>query len=183
MALLYTHTHPNNDEKVPSMRRYHRWPLLTATLIASTASTLAMAAPPNDAQVRQFLQVSGIMDSHKLLAQQAGGQLLKVELDKMRDGKKLSVLQQAKLIPFINKANTKLYQATAPEKFEPLLIKVYADIFDADEIKTMTVFYQSSAGKKMMKSSPEIFSKTSNGINTLVQPLVSKVKCNGLRSF
>jgi|GEM_PF-556038 len=140
-----------------SLRHSYRSLLLAISFAAALCTgTTALAAPPSEAQVRQLLQVTRVKEKTKIDDIQR--LLPSFVVQNMREYFAAEIFfsdeERARIDAVLKKFNVVFSQAITWEKVEPILIKQYADTFDANDVQAILQFYQSPAGQKITTKTP-----------------------------
>ncbi len=162
--------------------------LVTAThLAAQTAAPAAapVAAPVSTVSAEQKAAVAALLDAMNFKQQMAQMSKMMVQsmpqmLDQLttKMSSSLSPEQQANAREVAKKSMTTsmdkvgdIYSDPAVVSgMEDIMARAYGKLFTVAEIKSMTAFYKSDAGKKMLNSMPQLMQQTMPEIMGLIAP-------------
>ncbi len=91
-------------------------------------------------------------------------------------GKDLSEQDKAEMSEFMRSANAKVQQRLSWDKLEPLLRKVYTQLFTRQEVDAMIAFYGSAEGQSILKKSPQIMALTMQEMQPIMQEMMADLK-------
>lgn len=145
--------------------------LLKTALIGSLClfSHFSYAAPATEQQVQQLLKVMNLDQLMQNTIQQ-----IRPQLDQQAYYAIQSVVGREKLSPqeqvIANELADKLYQQSLKtvswEQMQPIYLKIYKDVYDANEVQAQIDFYSSSAGQSILKKAPLVTQESLKIINS-----------------
>lgn len=91
-------------------------------------------------------------------------------------GKDVSDEQRARMQAVLEKTNGIVQQELSWAALEPVIRKVYAEVFSKDEVTAMTAFYSSPEGASILKKSPRAMALTMQEMQPLMMTTMEKVK-------
>lgn len=154
--------------------------ILTPLLLISTCFTanFTYAAPASDQKIQQLLEV---MNLDKLL--QETMQQIRPQLDQQSYQIVKMTVKKEQLTPqeqiVANELSDKLYAQSKSfvswDKMKPLYLKIYKEVYDADEIQAQIDFYSSPVGRSILNKSPQVAQATMKIVNT---QLMSSMETN-----
>ena len=158
---------------------------LALALAASFASTPALAADPapavvpateqaSDADIDRLLEVmdaKSMMDG--MLRQVVASQQAMVE---EAFGNDLPDAERARMQDVMSKTNAITLKHMSWTALEPVLRKVYAQVFDKHEVGAMIAFYSSPEGASILKKSPQVLAATMQEIQPIAREAMVEVK-------
>ena len=139
------------------------------------ACATAMAAPADDASVRELLEV---MQSKKLLDGMRGQ--LEANMDavtqKTLNGKVPSGKQQRALDTMKSKMMAEWQNELAWEKLEPVYVQMYRDTFTSDEINGLVAFYKTPAGQALINKMPVLMTNIMASLQTMLASMMPRMQ-------
>lgn len=137
--------------------------------VSTTASTQASSA-----DVDRLLQV---MDMQNMMAGMMK-QMSDVQRTMVTDsfGSDTSDAQRARMQAVLEKTNAIVQQELSWTALEPVIRKVYAQVFSKQEVTAMIAFYSSPEGASILKKSPQAMTLTMQEMQPLMMEAVDKVK-------
>lgn len=120
-------------------------------------SQLIFAAPASDQQIQQLLKIMNLDQLVPNIIQQ-----IRPQLDQQAYYTIQSAVGHEKLSPqeqvIANELADKLYQQSLEsvswEQMQPIYLKIYKDVYDANEVQAQIDFYSSTAGQSILKKTP-----------------------------
>lgn len=168
-----------------------RYVLVTVMLCASatafahtSAKTLIVVAPEQKEAVKELLDA---MNFKKMMSQMAGAMAVNMPqmVDQMVAASDISmtVEQKAEVRKLAAKSGETMTKSMIDlyndpqivQGMEDIMARAYGSNFAVDEIKAMTAFYSSSAGKKMLATQPQIMQQSMPEIMALMAPRMKEV--------
>ena len=168
-----------------------RYVLVTVMLCASatafaqtSATTLIAVAPEQKEAVKELLDA---MNFKKMMSQMAGA--MAVNMPQMVDqmvaasDTSMTVEQKAEVRKLAAKSGETMTKSMIDlyndpqivQGMEDIMARAYGSNFAVDEIKAMTAFYSSLAGKKMLATQPQITQQSMPEIMALMAPRMKEV--------
>jgi len=168
-----------------------RYVLVTVMLCASatafahtSATTLIVVAPEQKEAVKELLDA---MNFKKMMSQMAGA--MAVNMPQMVDqmvaasDTSMTVEQKAEVRKLAAKSGETMTKSMIDlyndpqivQGMEDIMARAYGSNFAVDEIKAMTAFYSSLAGKKMLATQPQITQQSMPEIMALMAPRMKEV--------
>ena len=159
--------------------------ILVLALAASFASAPAFAedaAPTavpsaeraSDADIDRLLQAmdaKSMMD--KVMQQMSTSQQAMVE---EAFGKDMSGADRARAHRLFAKTNAILLKHMSWTELEPVLRKVYGQVFDKQEVDAMIAFYSTPEGASILKKTPQVLAITMQEIQPIIRATMAEVK-------
>ena len=84
--------------------------------------------------------------------------------------------EQKILNKFSANANKIIGNAMTMERFKPLYLKHYGQVFTQEEVDGMNAFYQSSAGKAMITKMPQLTQSLMDATPELLAPMNDQIR-------
>ncbi len=168
-----------------------RYVLVTVMLCASatafaqtSATTIIVVAPEQKAAVKELLDA---MNFKKMMSQMAGA--MAVNMPQMVDqmvavsDTSMTVEQKAEVSKLAAKSGETMTKSMIDlyndpqivQGMEDIMARAYGSNFAVDEIKALTAFYSSPAGKKMLATQPQIMQQSMPEIMALMAPRMKEV--------
>lgn len=126
-----------------------------APLALACASLSVYAAPPSQQSIEKLLsltQAEKMVDSMKAQLDTP----IKLTMKNAMRGRTPKPEEQKVLDNFSAKASKIIGNNLTMERFKPLYLKLYAQVFSQEEVDAMNAFYQSPAGKAMVEKMPQL---------------------------
>lgn len=146
-------------------------------LLAALAlfSGLALAAEPTDADIDKLLQASRAQSMLAAIIPQMES-MQRQQFDQMMAGKQLTTEQRAEADRLLTRTNQIMRQALAWEEMRPLYIDVYKKTFTRDDVRAITKFYESPAGRSLLDKTPALMSNLMGAIQQKMAPLMEQLQ-------
>ncbi|ENV91449.1 hypothetical protein F938_03443 [Acinetobacter bereziniae LMG 1003 = CIP 70.12] len=132
-------------------------------------ANFAFAAQASDQQVQQLLKVMNIdqllqetMQQIRPQLDQQAYQIIKMSVNK----EQLSPQEQIVANELADKMYAQSQKTVSWEQIKPLYLKIYKDVFNAEEVQAQIDFYSSAVGQSILKKSPQIAQETMKMMNT-----------------
>jgi hypothetical protein len=148
--------------------------LLLAACLALSALTAA-AAPPSDADIERLLTASraqGMLDA--VLPQMEAMQ--RQQFEQITAGKDLGAEQKAEIERMHVRTSDILRRSLSWQEMRPLYIDVYKKTFTREDVRAMTKFYESPAGKSLLDKTPALMQNLMGAVQQKVLPLLEQLK-------
>lgn len=159
--------------------------LVFAAFIAAFAAG-AHAAPPSEAAIRELMDVTNARANMAASLQnmsKAVPQLLRMRADAALRNPKLTEEQRKaetasleRRLPMISAALQK--EMTDPKLVDELykqVVPLYASHFTAEDVKALTAFYRSPAGKKSLEVMPQLVGESAQAAQKLMQERAKRI--------
>ncbi|MET0288051.1 MAG: DUF2059 domain-containing protein [Pseudoxanthomonas sp.] len=136
---------------------------------------LAAEKPPTPEQIERLLQASR---AESMLASTIPQmeQLQHQQFEQMTQGKNLSPEQRAEVERIQGRTTDIVRQALSWQEMKPLYVQVYSQTFSADDVKAMTKFYESDAGRHMLDKTPLLMQNLMGAIQARMIPLLQALE-------
>lgn len=159
--------------------------IVLAAVLAVASS--AQAAPPSEAAVRELMEVTnaraGMAASMQNMSK-ALPQVLRMRADAVvRNNPKLNDDQRKAELANVERRMPAITAALQQELNDPKLVDdlmkevmpLYARHFSADDVKALTAFYRSPAGKKSLEVMPQLIGESGQAAQKLVQERAKRI--------
>ena len=159
--------------------------LVFAAFIAAFAAG-AHAAPPSEAAIRELMDVTNARANMAASLQNMSKvvpQLLRMRADAALRNPKLTEEQRKaetasleRRLPMISAALQK--EMTDPKLVDELykqVVPLYASHFTAEDVKALTAFYRSPAGKKSLEVMPQLVGESAQAAQKLMQERAKRI--------
>ena len=145
----------------------------TPALAANAAPTTA-TTPASSADIDRLLQV---MDMQTMMAGMMK-QMAEAQRALVVDAfdKDASDEQRTRMQAVLDKTNAIVQQELSWTALEPVIRKVYGEVFSKEEVTAMTAFYSSPEGASILKKSPQAMARTMQEMQPLMTATMEKVK-------
>ncbi|MDI1252431.1 DUF2059 domain-containing protein [Thermomonas sp.] len=144
-------------------------PALADNPVTTTASTQASSA-----DIDRLLQVMDMQTMMAGMMKQMSDAQRTMVVDSF--GKDASDDQRTRMQAVLDKTNTIVQQELSWRTLEPVMRKVYAQVFSKAEVTAMITFYSSPEGASILKKSPQIMGLTMHEMQPLMVSTMEKVK-------
>lgn len=132
-------------------------------------ANFAFAAQASDQQVQQLLKVMNIdqllqetMQQIRPQLDQQAYQIIKMSVNK----EQLTPQEQIVANELADKMYAQSQKTVSWEQIKPLYLKIYKEVFNAEEVQAQIDFYSSAVGQSILKKSPQIAQETMKMMNT-----------------
>jgi len=146
----------------------------TAFAADATAAPAPVSTQATDADVDRLLKaldMQSMMDG--MLKQMSASQQAMV-VDAF--GKDLSDAERARMQDLLEKTNALTLRHLSWEALEPVIRKVYAQVFSKQEVDAMIAFYSSPEGASILKKAPQAMALSMQEMQPLVRDTMAEVK-------
>jgi hypothetical protein len=141
---------------------------------AAAPSVVPAAERASDADIDRLLQVmdaKSMMD--KVMRQVSASQQAMVE-DAF--GKDVSDADRARVRGMVARTNAIMLKHMSWADLEPVLRKVYSQVFDKREVDAMIAFYSSREGASILKKTPQVLATSMQEIQPIIRAAMVEVK-------
>lgn len=154
-----------------AVRSHARVLLLLALALAGPA----FAAEPTDADIDRLLTASraesllaGVVPQMEAVQQQ--------EFDKHFAGKEMTDEQKAEVARIQAKTQDIVRRALSWEEMRPVYLDVYKKTYTRDDVRAITKFYESAAGKRMLDKSPALMQNIMAAVQQKMVPMLEELQ-------
>ncbi|WP_334179060.1 DUF2059 domain-containing protein [Pseudoxanthomonas sp.] len=154
-----------------AVRSHARVLLLLALALAGPA----FAAEPTDADIDRLLTASraesllaGVVPQMEAVQQQ--------EFDKHFAGKEMTDEQKAEVARIQAKTQDIVRKALSWEEMRPVYLDVYKKTYTRDDVRAITKFYESAAGKRMLDKSPALMQNIMAAVQQKMVPMLEELQ-------
>jgi hypothetical protein len=148
--------------------------MAAAVVLAAGATATAGDSKPSDESLRRLLAAT---EAHKLLdavtAQMEG--TMKGFMRQAFEGKDLSPEQQRSVDGIQTKMGAAVREQMTWEALEPMYLRIYRDSFTQEEVDGMIAFYESPAGRAVVRKLPLVMQNTMAEMQKLMRPVMEKL--------
>ncbi|MDQ9820350.1 DUF2059 domain-containing protein [Acinetobacter bereziniae] len=142
-------------------------------------ANFAFAAQASDQQAQQLLKVMNIdqllqetMQQIRPQLDQQAYQIIKMSVNK----EQLSPQEQIVANELADKMYAQSQKTVSWEQIKPLYLKIYKDVFNAEEVQAQIDFYSSAVGQSILKKSPQIAQETMKMMNTQLSNILQNTE-------
>ena len=142
--------------------------------LALLASAPVFAAEPTDADIDRLLKASraesllaGVVPQMEAVQQQ--------EFDKHFAGKEMTEEQKAEVARIQAKTNEIVRKALSWEQMRPVYLEVYKKTYTRDDVRAITKFYESPAGKRMLDKNPALMQNIMSAVQQKMVPMLEEL--------
>ena len=148
--------------------------LLAAVLLALCTAT-ALAAPPSDADIERLLKASRAQ-SMLIAIQPQMEEMQRQQFQQITAGKQLTAEQKAE-VDRIQARTTEIVRKTLSwEEMRPLYLDVYKKTFTSQDVKAITKFYESQAGRSLLDKTPALMQNLMGAIQQKIIPMMEELQ-------
>jgi uncharacterized protein len=148
--------------------------VLVVAVLCVGAAASAADSKPSDESLRRLLAAT---EAHKLLdavtAQMEG--TMKGFMRQAFEGKDLSAEQQRSVDGIQTKMAAAVREQMTWETLEPMYLRIYRDSFTQEEVDGMIAFYESPAGRAVVRKLPLVMQNTMAEMQKLMRPVMEKL--------
>lgn len=155
-------------------------PRLIAFACLALSAASAFAAPPSDADIDRLLKASRAEDMLNAILPQMET-MQRQQFEQLTAGKELSAEQKAEAERVQAHSNEVMRKALAWEQMRPLYVEVYKQTFTSDDIKAISRFYESKAGRTLLDKTPVLMQNLMAAIQQKMVPVLEELR-TGLKS-
>ncbi len=149
--------------------------LATIMLTFSLSSSLAVAAQPSEASVRQLLEVTNASSLIGSMHQQVEGQIER-QVQMAFRGQQPNEQQRQAIEKLRKDVNQLLTSEVTWAKVEPVSIRIYQETLTQQEVDAMLEFYDTPAGQAMIHKMPQVVGKTLQQVQEQMRSLGPKMQ-------
>lgn len=152
-----------------------RWQQALAAPLLLLLSGAGMAAPPSDAEVDRLLKASraqGMLDS--VLPQMEA--LQQQQFQQFTSDRGLTPAQRSDAARIQARTTQIMRESLSWEQMRPLYIEAYRRTFTSQDVKALTRFYESPAGKSMLDKTPVLMQNLTLAMQQKVKPMLEELK-------
>ncbi|QNU14888.1 DUF2059 domain-containing protein [Thermomonas sp. XSG] len=143
-------------------------------VLAQTAAHAPVAESASAADVDRLLQAMDMKTMMAGMMQQMQGAQEKMLADAF--GADLDEAKRARMQEAMATSSTIIQKHLSWEALEPVVRKVYMQVFSKREVQAMTAFYASPEGASILKKSPQAMGLTMQEIQPAMQAAMQEVK-------
>ena len=144
---------------------------LTALLLVSIPFGAA-AAPPSDAQIDRLLEAMRTRETLQTMLPRMEAQ----HRDLVQQLGELNAQQRASVESKAAASFSRMREALAWERLQPLYRDLYRETFSAEEIDAMIAFYGSPAGQSARGKMPALAQRTDAELRKRLQPMLQELQ-------
>lgn len=165
------------------MRRIVLALVLAVAAPFASVPVFAADAPPapapvstqaSDADVGRLLEVMGMQSMMDDMLKQMSASQEAMVVDAF--GKDLSDAERGRMQDVLAKANALTLKHLSWAALEPIMRKVYAQVFSKQEVDAMVAFYSSPEGSSILKKAPQAMALSMQEMQPLVRDTMAEVK-------
>lgn len=153
-------------------RRFSR---VFLVVVALACAGTAFADEPTDADIDRLLKASraesllaGVVPQMEAVQQQ--------EFDKHFAGKEMTEEQKAEVARIQAKTQEIVRKALSWEQMRPVYLDVYKKTYTRDDVRAITKFYESAAGKRMLDKNPALMQNIMSAVQQKMVPMLEELQ-------
>lgn len=138
-------------------------------------SGLALAAQPTDADIDKLLQASRAQSMLAAIIPQMET-MQRQQFNQMMAGKEMTPEQRAEADRLLARTNEIMRKALSWEEMRPLYLDVYKKTFTREDVRAITKFYESPAGRSLLDKTPALMTNLMGAIQLKMAPLMEQLQ-------
>lgn len=138
-------------------------------------ATIAVAAPPSDAELDRLLKASRAESMLSAILPQME-EMQRQQFEQITSGKDLSAEQKAEVERIQSRTNEIVRKTLAWDQMRPLYIEVYKQTFTSEDVRAMAKFYESPAGKNLLDKTPALMQNLMGAIQKKIVPMMEELQ-------
>lgn len=135
----------------------------------------AWAAEPSEADIEKLLQASRAQSMLNAIIPQMET-MQRQQFDQLMAGKELTAEQRAEADRLLAKTNEIMRKALSWEEMRPLYVDVYKKTFTRDDVRAITKFYESPAGRSLLDKTPALMTNLMGAIQQKMLPMMQELQ-------
>ncbi len=136
---------------------------------------VALAAEPTDADIEKLLQASRAESMLNAIIPQMET-MQRQQFDQLMAGKELSAEQRAEADRILAKTNEIMRKALSWQEMRPLYVDVYKKTFTREDVRAITKFYESPAGRSLLDKTPALMQNLMGAIQLKMVPMMEELQ-------
>src|SRR5262249_20880535 len=142
---------------------------------AGGAPALAADAPPSEQSIRRLLALT---ETEKLLDSMMGHieTMMRTTTDAALRGRPPSPREQEVLDRMFARTTALFRQEMSWSKLEPMYLRVFRETLTQEEVDGMIAFYQTPAGRAVIRKMPLIMQASMREMQAMMVPMMDKLK-------
>lgn len=149
--------------------------ILLPCLLMLTAAATATAAPATDADIERLLKASRAQDMLAGLGPQME-EMQRQQFSALSADRKLNSAEQAEAARLQARSSQIIGEALTWEQMRPVYLEAYRETYTSAEVKAITRFYESPAGKALLDKTPALLQALSASVQQRVVPQLEALK-------
>jgi hypothetical protein len=149
--------------------------IFVASCCFISAICLAADAPPTEASIKQFLEVSHARQLVDSMMGQMDG-VMKNVIAQLTQGQQLSPKMQKEIEQFQTDAMAETKTVLDWNKLEPMYVRIYQKSFTQQEVDGMVAFYKTPTGQAVLKKMPLVLQNTMDEVQQMMQPTMQHLQ-------
>ncbi len=136
---------------------------------------VALAAEPSDADIEKLLQASRAESMLNAIIPQMET-MQRQQFDQLMAGKEMSAEQRAEADRIMAKTNEIMRKALSWQEMRPLYVDVYKKTFTREDVRAITKFYESPAGRSLLDKTPALMQNLMGAIQQKMVPMMEELQ-------
>ncbi len=136
---------------------------------------VALAAEPSDADIEKLLQASRAESMLNAIIPQMET-MQRQQFDQLVAGKEMSPEQRAEADRIMAKTNEIMRKALSWQEMRPLYVDVYKKTFTREDVRAITKFYESPAGRSLLDKTPALMQNLMGAIQQKMVPMMEELQ-------
>ena len=136
---------------------------------------VALAAEPTDADIEKLLQASRAESMLNAIIPQMET-MQRQQFDQLMAGKEMSPEQRAEADRIMAKTNEIMRKALSWQEMRPLYVDVYKKTFTREDVRAITKFYESPAGRSLLDKTPALMQNLMGAIQQKMVPMMEELQ-------
>ncbi len=144
-------------------------------LVIGSTPALAADTPASEQSIRQLLTVT---ETRKLLDNVLGqiDSMMKGAFQQALQGRMPSPREQEIIDRMLARSAALTREEMSWEKLEPVYLRIYRDSLTQDEVDGMIAFYQTPAGRALIRKMPLIVQNSLREMQAMMVPMMDRLK-------
>lgn len=147
--------------------------LMMAALLA--VAGWVHAAQPSDADIEKLLKASRAESMLNALIPQMEA-MQRQQFEQLTAGKELTAEQRAEADRLLARTNEIMRRTLSWQEMRPLYIDVYKKTFTREDVRAITRFYESDAGRSLLDKTPALMQNLMGAIQLKMAPMMEELQ-------
>ncbi|MEP6908219.1 MAG: DUF2059 domain-containing protein [Pseudoxanthomonas sp.] len=148
---------------------------LLVTACVALCSVTALAAPPSDADIERLLKASRAESMLNAILPQME-EMQRQQFAQITAGKDLTAEQKTEVDRIQARTSEIVRKTLAWDQMRPLYVDVYKKTFTSEDVKSISKFYESPAGRNLLDKTPALMQNLMVAIQQKVIPMIEELQ-------
>ncbi len=136
---------------------------------------LAQAAEPSDADIEKLLKASRAESMLNALVPQMEA-MQRQQFEQLTAGRELTPEQRAEADRLLARTNEIMRKTLSWQEMRPMYIDVYKKTFTREDVRAITKFYESQAGRSLLDKTPALMQNLMGAIQVKMAPMMEELQ-------